>query len=104
MKHHFVVWILTGFASGLLMLTGCSTPSPSTPTDASAASDMERSQIKHTGYDADQQSLVVTFTNGRVFLFTDVPEDTYKAFQQASSQAAFFNREINGHFPYHSIK
>lgn len=57
------------------------------------------SAIDRVRYDAQRRELAVTFRSGRVYVYADVPEETYAALLAADSKGAFFNAAIRDVFP-----
>lgn len=47
--------------------------------------------------------LTVTFTTGRVYIYSGVPREVHLAFINASSKGAFFNREIRDRYRYREL-
>ena len=54
--------------------------------------------IKDFDYDADQQNLRITFSNGNVYKYSDVPEKIYKELKETSSVGQYFNSQIKDKF------
>lgn len=46
-------------------------------------------------YDSDTQDMKITL-NGEAYVFCNIPDRTFDAFEGAGSKGAFFNREIKG--------
>lgn len=65
---------------------------PQTPIEGS-------SYIAATGYDASRQVLAVTFANGDVWQYAEVPADLVERFHGATSKGAFYATDIKGRFP-----
>ena len=62
--------------------------------------EIESSNINQTIYDTKTQSLEVTFKNGLVYSYEEVPHQIYTKFRMAESQGSFFNKEIAKTFKY----
>ena len=62
--------------------------------------EIESSNINQTIYDTKTQNLEVTFQNGLVYSYEDVPHQIYTKFRMAESQGSFFNKEIAKAFKY----
>jgi hypothetical protein len=56
------------------------------------------SLIQRAIYDGAKQTLAVTFTTGRTYLYFDIPADLYWEFVTAPSQGQFFNWRIRDQF------
>jgi YD repeat-containing protein len=56
------------------------------------------SVLVSVGYDADDQILEITFTNGRVYRYEKVPELVHRRLLHAPSPGEFFNAEIRDHY------
>ena len=56
--------------------------------------------IKDFDYDADKQILRITFSNGNVYKYADVPEKIYKELKETSSVGQYFNSQIKDKFGY----
>ncbi|MGE0596852.1 MAG: KTSC domain-containing protein [Hyphomonadaceae bacterium] len=62
------------------------------------------SLIERAVYDAAAQTLAVTFTTGRTYLYFDVPLALYRQFNETDSQGQFFNWRIRDHFSFRKIE
>jgi hypothetical protein len=49
-------------------------------------------------YDARTERLVVTFVTGRIYEYSNVPVETYRAFRSAFSKGKFFNEQIRDRY------
>jgi hypothetical protein len=56
------------------------------------------SVLVSVGYDADDQILEVTFVNGRVYRYEQVPELVHRRLLNARSAGEFFNTEIRDQY------
>ena len=54
--------------------------------------------VKDFDYDADKQILRITFSNGNVYKYSDVPEKIYKELKETSSVGQYFNSQIKDKF------
>ncbi|MDX2274129.1 MAG: KTSC domain-containing protein [Hyphomonadaceae bacterium] len=61
---------------------------------------MASSVIRRFVYDATKQELVVELMSGSVYVYEDVPRETYDAFLAAPSKGAFYNAQVRDEF-YH---
>ena len=63
---------------------------------------VQSSTISEINYDG--KLLTVSFTNGREYVYEDVPADIYEAFTQADSKGKYFHENINYRYNYSRIK
>jgi len=54
--------------------------------------------IKSIGFEAAENILKITFTNGVVFTYADVPRKVYEKFAKAESKGKFFHAEIKNNY------
>lgn len=59
-----------------------------------------KSAIKRFAYEALKRELIVTFTNGRTYVYDNVPPEVVEAFKVAQSKAAFLNQAIRDRYPH----
>lgn len=59
---------------------------------------MASSVIAAAEYDAQTQTLIVTFTTGRIYAYEDVPPHVFEAYRFASSKGRYFNEYIRDRF------
>lgn len=59
--------------------------------------------IRDSSYDADRHELTVSFTNGRVYIYSLVPATVAAALASAPSRGAFFNTHIREHYPFRKV-
>ena len=64
---------------------------------------MPSSVIRAFDYRSDSCELVVTFTTGRVYVYSGVPEEEVQAFCSAFSKGVYFNANIRDHYPYREV-
>jgi YD repeat-containing protein len=64
---------------------------------------VESSNIAMVGYDEDDQVLEITFRDGRVYHFLEVPPERVLSLLRAESKGRFFNSEIKPEFEYRSV-
>jgi hypothetical protein len=55
------------------------------------------SLLRSVGYDPDQQLLEVELQDGKIYQYTDIPEQTYRGLMGADSLGRYFNYNIRGH-------
>lgn len=58
------------------------------------------SNIKFAKYDTESKSLQVTFNNGLVYEYSDVPWEVFTKFRMSESQGKFFNANISKTYKY----
>jgi len=56
------------------------------------------SNLRAVGYDAITHQLEVEFQNGRIYLYSEVPEGTYLGLMHAASKGGYLDDFIKGHF------
>ena len=61
------------------------------------------SLIQRAIYDGDKQTLAVTFTTGRTYLYFGITADLYSEFATAPSQGQFFNWRIRDQYEYREL-
>jgi hypothetical protein len=64
---------------------------------------MPSSVIRFFRYEPDTRELKVTFVNGRLYVYEDVPPEVAAAFQTAFSKGTFFNHKIRDRYAYRDI-
>ena len=60
---------------------------------------VQSSNLKIVGYDDQQKILEIEFLNGRIYLYSGVPNEVYVALMEAPSHGKFFARFIKDQFP-----
>lgn len=58
--------------------------------------DWSSSLIKHTEFNPDDKQLIITFQNGKDYLYYDITENDYQEFCSAESQGSYFGKNIRG--------
>lgn len=61
------------------------------------------SLIQRAVYDPDKQTLAVTFTTGRTYLYFAVPADNYSEFTAAPSRGQYFNWRIRDQYEFKEL-
>jgi hypothetical protein len=64
---------------------------------------VESSTIAMVGYDEEQQILEITFRDGRVYHYLEVPPERALSLLRAESKGRFLNREIKPEFGYRAV-
>lgn len=65
---------------------------------------MPSSVIRRFNYRPERRELEVTFTTGRRYIYSDVPEKEVEEFRAAFSKGVHFNRHIRDHYPYRELQ
>lgn len=63
----------------------------------------ESSNIKEGKYNTNNKKLQVTFNNGAIYEYDDVPHETFAAMNLAESQGKYFNTNIAKSFTYRKL-
>ncbi|MCX7429196.1 MAG: KTSC domain-containing protein [Planctomycetia bacterium] len=50
--------------------------------------------MRSVGYDEDQQTLEIEFTNGAVYRYFDVPAEVYRGLMAAESHGRYFHEHV----------
>lgn len=58
------------------------------------------SNIDAIGHDDVAGELYVRFRSGKIYVYSEVPAETYNQLLQADSKGSFLNREIKPNHPY----
>jgi hypothetical protein len=64
---------------------------------------MPSKAIADIKYDRETERLTVTFVNGRVFEYVDVPAEVAASFQSAFSKGTFFNCYVRDRYDFREI-
>lgn len=62
--------------------------------------EIKSANIKQTIYDTEKKLLSVTFVNGLVYEYYDVPHNEYTRFRMAESQGQYFAKNISKKYKY----
>ena len=65
--------------------------------------EISSSNIKKTIYDTQEKKLYVTFNNGTVYMYLNVPHQIYTRFRLSKSQGQFFSMEISKKYEHKKI-
>jgi len=65
-----------------------------------ALTPVDSSMIKAVGYDAATSTLLVRFTDGQVYSYTDVPPEEYQGLLAAESHGKYFWRRIRNEYAF----
>jgi hypothetical protein len=61
------------------------------------------SLVQRAIYDPANQTLAVTFSTGRTYLYFDVPADVYADLQAADSMGQYFNWRIREQYEFREL-
>jgi len=61
---------------------------------------MPSTAIRSLSYDDETRTLFVTFVDGDLYAYFEVPPQVFRAFRSARSKGRFFAREIRGRYRY----
>jgi KTSC domain len=56
--------------------------------------DIKSSNISRATYDTESKVLVVTFNNGSIYEYLDVPWELFTKFRMSDSQGSFLNSKV----------
>ncbi|MBB2991073.1 hypothetical protein FHR72_002546 [Mycolicibacterium iranicum] len=59
---------------------------------------VDSSNIYRIGYDSATEELYVEFSNGRIYVYSGVPQSTYDELFTADSKGSYMNREIKPNY------
>lgn len=62
------------------------------------------SNLKSAIYDTNTKTLTVTFNNGSIYEYYDVPHVIFVKFRMSESQGKFFNTHISRAYKYKKVK
>lgn len=62
--------------------------------------EVESSNVRAIGYDADTKCLYVQFEKSGLYQYENVPETVYRSFLTAPSKGQFVWQRLRGHYPY----
>ena len=65
--------------------------------------EIQSSNIKKTEYDTETKKLLVTFNNGALYEYDEVPHQLYTQFRMNESQGKFFSTKISKNYKYKKI-
>ena len=63
------------------------------------AVNLSSSAISRISYDEDARQLRIWFRESGMYVYSDIPPETYREFETASSGGRFFCEQIRGRFP-----
>ncbi len=65
---------------------------------------MPSTAIRTFSYDLETRTLFVTFVDGDLYAYREVPAETYRAMQAAISKGRFFAKRIRGLYAYAKLE
>jgi len=63
----------------------------------------QSTNINKTEYDTESKKLLVTFNNGALYEYDEVPHQLYTQFRMTESQGKFFSTKISKIYKYKKI-
>jgi len=66
--------------------------------------DIQSSNLKSATYDTQSENLLITFNNGSIYEYYEVPWKLFTQFRMSDSQGKFFNVEIGKKYKYKKVK
>jgi hypothetical protein len=66
--------------------------------------DVKSSNLKSAVYNTETKVLTVTFNNGSIYEYYDVPWTIFTKFRMSESQGKYFNTSISRTYKYKKIK
>lgn len=60
--------------------------------------------LKSAKYETESELLEITFNNGSVYEYSNVPWKVFTKFRMAESQGKFFNQSIGRSYSYKKVK
>jgi hypothetical protein len=65
---------------------------------------MPSTAIRSLSYDDQTGTLFVTFVDGDLYAYSDVPPALYEAFRRARSKGRFFAARVRNRYPYRRLE
>ena len=66
--------------------------------------EIKSSNLKFASFDTTNKILKVTFNNGSIYEYYDIPWQIFTRFRMAESQGKYFNTEISKKYKFKKIK
>ena len=66
--------------------------------------EIQSSNLKSASYDTESKILTVTFNNGSIYKYYELPWEVFTKFRMSDSQGKFFNAEISKKYKYKKLK
>lgn len=64
---------------------------------------IQSSNLKAAKYNTDSKKLLITFNNGSIYEYEDVPWEKFTKFRMSESQGKFFNQNIAKTYKYTKV-
>jgi len=64
---------------------------------------VQSSNLRSIGYDAETQTLEIEFTSGGVYQYYGVSSATFQGLMNAASHGTYFHQHIKNNYSYHRI-
>ncbi len=96
-----MTWRIWAGMAGLALIlgSGCLCGIRGKCAVAPPAEDSGSAVVKSATYDADTQTLTMTFPNGSRYAYSEVPPEVHTGLEAAESKGRFYHSEIKGKFP-----
>ncbi len=65
--------------------------------------EIKSSNLKKSEYDTESRQMIVEFTNGSKYEYSEVPHQIYTRFRMSESQGKFFSTEIAKKFKFKKL-
>jgi len=65
---------------------------------------VQSTAVERIAYEAKSHVLFVTFKDGDLYSYENVPEEVYRAFLASQSKGGFFACQIRDRYPYQRIR
>jgi lysyl-tRNA synthetase class 2 len=65
--------------------------------------EINSSNLKSAVYNTEDKKLTITFKNGSLYEYNEVPWDVFAALRVAKSQGSFFSKNISRKYDYKKI-
>jgi len=97
--------LLLGLALLIAAATvGCAKKSaPAAQQGATKAAPAQSDDVGSVSYDEGSRRLVITFQNGSIHEYNDVPHDVYVGFTAAPARGVYFNAYVKERYPFRLI-
>lgn len=62
------------------------------------SANFDSTSLRSCAYDSDSRKLDITFRNGGVYTYEDVPEDVFESLRDAPSPGIYFHQNIKNKY------
>ena len=66
--------------------------------------EINSSNLKSAGFNTETETLTITFNNGSIYEYGEVPWEIFTKFRMAESQGKYFNTNISKTYKYQKVK